>query len=72
VLSSSADCSIRLWALSEPFNCIAKYITPASEGAFSCLSAGEKIFVSGSENGMLRVWPLLSEDYMDLFNKEKQ
>jgi WD40 repeat protein len=71
VVSSGADCTIRLWALAEPFNCIVKYLAPTSEGAFSCISAGEKIFVSGSENGMLRVWPLLSEDYQDLFTKAK-
>lgn len=39
------------------FECVAAYLTPAHEGLTS-VSCGEKVFVTGSDSGMLRQWPM--------------
>jgi len=63
LLTAGVDCSILLWdLLNQGFSLIVKYTTPLSEGPFSCLNAGTSTFISGSANGMLRVWPLWGVD----------
>lgn len=73
LITSAADCTLRLWSLVEPFGCVVDYVAPVTEGAFTCLDCGDKMFVSGSENGMLRVWPLYSvPEYQPLFSKRNK
>ena len=44
-------------SLVSQYECVAAYVTPVGEGATS-VACGDKTFVSGSESGMLRQWPM--------------
>jgi len=61
-LTCSADATIRMWRLEEPYACQVSYIVPQSEGAFNSVSIGTTTFASASESGMIRLWPLYGVD----------
>ncbi|KAJ6254517.1 wd repeat-containing protein pop1 [Anaeramoeba flamelloides] len=65
LLSCSSDLTVRCFELNKPYNCIAVY-NVKQFGYISSISAGSSLFVTGSQTGMVRIWPL----YVDKF-KEK-
>jgi WD40 repeat protein len=58
LLSAGEDCTIRLWRLSAPFEMHAMYVAPSNELGFTSLDSVASWFISGSANGLVRIWPL--------------
>ncbi|KAJ5080722.1 hypothetical protein M0811_13830 [Anaeramoeba ignava] len=66
LLTCSVDFTVRCFSLTEPFDCVALYSIP-QEAPFTCLAVGKDSFVTGSENGMLRVWPMFGGRFDNSF-----
>ena len=72
LVASTSDFQIRAWATSGDYQCLASYQVPDSEGQFTCISGGISSFVSGSESGMLRIWPLPVEGNVETYFEPAQ
>eukprot|EP00003_Mantamonas_plastica_P008857 TRINITY_DN1790_c0_g1_i4.p1 TRINITY_DN1790_c0_g1~~TRINITY_DN1790_c0_g1_i4.p1 ORF type:complete len:860 (-),score=292.11 TRINITY_DN1790_c0_g1_i4:449-3028(-) len=72
LLSAGSDCTLRCWDLSD-FSCLLEYMVHSSDGAINCVSAGQDFCASGSDNGMIRIWPLPTEAHAngDFFVNQK-
>ena len=69
-VSSSTDTTLLMWEATKPFNCIAVYRAPPTERGFNCVAAYKDLFITGSENGVVRVWPIAtSSNYKSHFHK---
>lgn len=69
VVSCAADFTARVWSTSDPFTCLALYKSQTADGGMASISAGNAKFVTASDNGVLRVWPISSEgEHASLFS----
>ena len=70
LVSSSIDSTLILWETCEPFKCVAVYRAPSTErNGFNCVSAGKELIISGSENGVVRIWPVFSPKFKSFFHQ---
>jgi len=66
LISSCSDGIIKTWKASRPWSIISEYI-PNDNVSTNAISSNEHIFVTGSDNGMIRCWPHYSEHYFESF-----
>ncbi|KAJ3431807.1 hypothetical protein M0812_20730 [Anaeramoeba flamelloides] len=69
LFSCSSDFTVRCYELTKPYNCVAVY-SVLREGPLNCIRVGTDSFVTGSENGLIRIWPSYIEQYYDMFKDE--
>eukprot|EP00698_Gefionella_okellyi_P010754 TRINITY_DN2810_c0_g1_i2.p1 TRINITY_DN2810_c0_g1~~TRINITY_DN2810_c0_g1_i2.p1 ORF type:complete len:636 (-),score=117.27 TRINITY_DN2810_c0_g1_i2:27-1934(-) len=69
LLSAANDFSVRLWNLDEPFQTVCVYSTASHELGVNSVFGGQKVFITGSENGLVRVWPQPTDQFADYFTE---
>eukprot|EP01133_Synstelium_polycarpum_P007208 gene7208-8372_t len=68
LVSSSSDGKIRTWQATAPFALICEY-TSTDAVPINRVHSGRDIFISASDNGMIRCWPHLNQEYAKYFNQ---
>lgn len=70
LISTAADGEALVWdATAAPYACLCSYVMGDASSVISC-AGGKFGFSTGSENGMIRIWPLQGvEHYAQLFAK---
>ena len=58
LVSISADYTARLWEAAEAFGCLCVYRPLERMGQMTALGVGKRHFATGSDSGVIRVWPL--------------
>eukprot|EP00753_Platysulcus_tardus_P020405 PLAT8027.1.p2 GENE.PLAT8027.1~~PLAT8027.1.p2 ORF type:complete len:756 (+),score=425.52 PLAT8027.1:37-2304(+) len=70
LVSSSTDGTACLWSTADPFELLARYGMQLMDGIdhINCVSVADTMFLTGSESGMIKLWPLYGVDrYEDSF-----
>lgn len=66
LITAAADKSILLYSIPNDFAVMAQY---SSDDECKCVSMTKDTIVAGYESGVVRLWPLPSEDKKPMFTK---
>lgn len=66
LISASADKSLLMYSIPNDFEVVAQY---CSDDECKCVSMTKDTIVAGYESGVVRLWPLPSEEKKQMFSK---
>jgi WD40 repeat protein len=59
LVSVSVDDTCRVWEAEAPYRCLCVYVPNEATGSIVSVACGSTSFTTGSEDGIIRVWPLV-------------